>query len=134
MVALERTIRGDIGYTLINITNYGLYQNTQKESAHSNAHSSPHSVPIQSPFSPHILRSKEGKEGKEQRSTHTKSLDAMGLTGEHQPTDYTEEIAGCVETHGADVHAVANLKDSGPRGRARWCKFGCGYSERKEGG
>ena len=250
MVVVERAIRGDIGYTLITITNYGLYQNKELAGAHSNAHSSPHSVPIQSPFSPHDQECKEGKEGEEtplpatagttdelakesipdgvhwkdgiqisndwrtylsgylqrysealdtasgtilgtrlsveeaqgvieyinerllndsrlratekskppkwkqfrafirnqfvraliqkrQRERDRKSRqtprspDAMGITGEHQATDYTVEIAACVEKHGPDVHAVENLKDSGPRGQARWCKFKCGYSERK---
>jgi uncharacterized protein YdaU (DUF1376 family) len=59
------------------------------------------------------------------------SPDAMGLTGEHESTDYTEEIAACESANGAAIHSVENLITSGERSKMRWCQFQCGFSERK---
>lgn len=59
------------------------------------------------------------------------SPDAMGITGQHEQTDYTEEIADCEAKHGADIHTAENLVTSGERSLMRWCKYKCGFSERK---
>jgi hypothetical protein len=55
----------------------------------------------------------------------------LGLTGQHENPDYAEEIAACVEKHGADIHTVANLITSGEKSLMRWCKHQCGFAERK---
>jgi hypothetical protein len=65
MCRILRAIRGDIGHTLITITNYGTFQANPEDEAHSNAHSEGQSVPNQYPISTqHYKNGKNVKNGK----------------------------------------------------------------------
>lgn len=65
MCHILRAIRGDIGHTLITITNYEAFQAPPEDGAHSSTHSEGQSVPNQYPISTqHYKNGKNVKNGK----------------------------------------------------------------------
>ncbi len=124
MCRILRTIRGDIGYTLISINNFETYQRRNGTRAHSTPHSKGQSVPNQSPISPHNQEGKECKEGKEEK----KAAPYTGLIFNPKADDGLGDFEGSDRERMSQMLRKRYLEEFGEswlysqyRGICEWC-------------